>query len=320
MRETHQATLLIGDEKATYSMVACLLMSENQVFLKSKNEEQACSVIREHINHVRSELNMNLKREDLEIIEDFDSLPELEYVIVINKEDKKEKERILKDLESFVSPEVPILINSESIGLSSLQKVCEYPERIIGANWTDPVHTTLFLELLDNGLSDKKIIRSVYNFAKDNLNKDPYLVKDNIGVRSRILSALAREAFYLVENGYATLEDIDRSFRNDAGYYLPFSGAFRYMDLMGPYAYGKVMKDLNRELSTEREVPSSIWDKLEKEYSSFNRKNSKNGLDTGEAKDFEKRFRTFSYKIKEIIEKYSYPFHYNHSQKHEQAK
>src|SRR5690606_22811349 len=74
-------------------------------------------------------------------------------------------------------------------------------------------------------------------------------------IRSRLLAALVREAFYLIENGYVGVEDIDRACRNDAGYYLPFAGNCRYMDLMGTWAYGTVMADLNPELSNASHLP-----------------------------------------------------------------
>jgi 3-hydroxyacyl-CoA dehydrogenase, C-terminal domain len=53
-----------------------------------------------------------------------------------------------------------------------------------------------------------------------------------------------REAFHLGESGVATVEDVDRSQRNDVGYWIIFAGPFRYMDLMGVPAYKTEMIDL----------------------------------------------------------------------------
>src|SRR5690606_30244795 len=100
-------------------------------------------------------------------------------------------------------------------------------------------------------------------------------------------------AFYLVENGYASMESIDRACRNDAGYYLPFAGNFRYMDLMGTYAYGVVMKDLNPELSKATVVPDSVV----ADFQSY-------AADHPE--HWEKIVRTVSEEIRELILKYSH--------------
>ena len=105
-------------------------------------------------------------------------------------------------------------------------------------------------------MTNKVLAANLINLAKKRWNKDPYLIWGDVSVRAKMLYAMAREAFYLVHNGYASIEDVDRACRNDAGYYLPFAGNFRYMDLMGTYAYGLVMKDLNRELSRSSKAPA----------------------------------------------------------------
>ena len=65
--------------------------------------------------------------------------------------------------------------------------------------------------------------------------KEPSLLKRDIRgfITNRIMYAMIREAFYLVENGYATVEDVDRSLRNDLGYWITFAGPFRFMDITG---------------------------------------------------------------------------------------
>jgi len=119
---------------------------------------------------------------------------------------------------------------------------------------------------------------------------------------------MVREAFYLVQNRYASIEDIDRACRNDAGYYLPFAGNFRYMDLMGTYAYGLVMKDLNKELSTESIIPEFFKKIMEEGGKGMENKNGFYQYNEEEVKKWNKLFNSFSYKIKRIIEKY--PFNY----------
>ena len=119
---------------------------------------------------------------------------------------------------------------------------------------------------------------------------------------------MVREAFYLVENGYASVEDVDRACRNDAGYYLPFAGNCRYMDLMGTYAYGMVMKYLNPDLSKDRHLPDFFMNII-----------NEGGLGLENGKGFYQYTKeeinlwrdivsTFSYQIEKIINKY--PFNY----------
>ena len=67
--------------------------------------------------------------------------------------------------------------------------------------------------------------------------------------------ALLREAFHLVDASYATHADIDRSMRNDLGYWITFAGPFRFMDLTGIPAYAAVNEDLFPDLDCSKEVP-----------------------------------------------------------------
>jgi 3-hydroxybutyryl-CoA dehydrogenase len=223
--------------------------------------------------------------------------------IAITGENVEEKKARIQQLEKLLFPGSIIAINTESIPLSLLQDGCEHPERLIGLNWVEPAHTTFFLEIITNAGTKKKLVDHLYDLAKAHWNKDPYCVSKNVGIRAKMLSGMIREAFFLVQNGYATIEDIDRACRNDAGYYLPFAGNFRYMDLMGTYAYGLVMKDLNRELSKEAHVPPFFEEIMKKGGLGMQNNKGFYSYEPGDAERWKELFSMFSYQIQQIIEK-----------------
>ncbi|MGH2645825.1 MAG: 3-hydroxyacyl-CoA dehydrogenase family protein, partial [Chitinophagaceae bacterium] len=105
-----------------------------------------------------------------------------------------------------------------------------------------------------------------------------------------------------------SVEDIDRACRNDAGYYLPFAGNCRYMDLMGTYAYGMVMQELNPDLSKDGEVAPFFKRIVEQGGMGMQNGNGFYQYDANEAKKWDQKFRRFSYQIEKIISKY--PFNY----------
>ena len=117
---------------------------------------------------------------------------------------------------------------------------------------------------------------------------------------------MVREAFYLVENGYATVQDIDRACRNDAGYYLPFAGNFRYMDLMGTYSYAEVMKKLNADLSKDNHIPGFFSDIISNGDTGMKSNKGFYNYENGDVEHWNKMFAKFSYKIHEIIAKYPF--------------
>ncbi len=215
-----------------------------------------------------------------------------------------EKLAAIEALEQLMPQTATLAVNTESLSVASLQAEALHPHRIIGANWVLPVHTTYFLEVIANDTADPVLVQQFLNRATVSWKKDPYLVKGDFGIRARLMAAMIREAFHLVEDGYVSNEDIDRACRNDAGYYLPFAGNFRYMDLMGTYIYGIVMRDMNPDLTKRQYIP---------EFFSGMIRDGSTGMDAGhgfydysppEIAAWKEISRKFSYQVQEIIEKY----------------
>jgi len=119
--------------------------------------------------------------------------------------------------------------------------------------------------------------------------------------------AMLREAFYLVENGFATPADVDRSVRNDYGYWMTLAGPFRFMDLTGIPAYEAVMRDLLPDLSCATEVPPLM--KRVVASGALGVANAKGfyKYTEAEARRWEKRFLKFTYEIRALARKYPDP-------------
>jgi 3-hydroxybutyryl-CoA dehydrogenase len=300
-----EPVLIVGNGNLTYSIAVCLLKTK-YINLCTDDLNEARNIILTHLSEMKNEIGKDIIDDNKLKISDSFKKDKYGLAIVITAEDLVIKKDAISQLEKKLSPGTIIAINTESICLDVIQEDAIHPERIIGLNWTEPAHTTHFLEIITNSSVKEGVADQVANMAKS-WNKDAYIV-ENFGIRSRLISAMVREAFYLIENGYASVEDIDRACRNDAGYYLPFAGNCRYMDLMGTYAYGMVMKDLNPDLSKEKQLPEFFTDILKQ--GGLGMKNGK-GLyhyTPDEIKHWQKIVSEFSYQIEDIIDKY--PFNY----------
>lgn len=186
---------------------------------------------------------------------DKSALMDCDLIILITPENPRKKRVWLEKVVRVASPKASLLINTESVPLAELQAGLPDPSRLLGLNWGYPAHRTYFAELISTEKNRTKEVKAMMELMATSWEKDPYHLPKGKGIRSKLLAAMAREAFFLIENGYVQTEDIDRACRNDPGYYLPFAGNCRYMDLMGTFVYGLVMKDLNPELSRATEVP-----------------------------------------------------------------
>jgi 3-hydroxybutyryl-CoA dehydrogenase len=116
--------------------------------------------------------------------------------------------------------------------------------------------------------------------------------------------AMYREAFNLVENGYATVEDVDRACRNNAGYWMTLVGVFRWMDLTGVPAYHTVMKDLFPTLNNTTEVPRLIDDIVKAGGKGILNGKGFYNYTEEESRLWEETFMEFSFEIRKLALKY----------------
>jgi len=216
------------------------------------------------------------------------------------------KQDVYHKIEANVSDEVIITSNTSAMPISMLQNHCKVPERFFGMHWAEPSYTSYFLEIICGEKSPVEVGEQLCTIAKE-WGKEPTLVRKDIRgfITNRIMYAMYREAFNLVENGYATIVDIDNACKNDGGRWMAFCGLFRYMDLTGLQAYHAVMKDLFPDLSNQTTVPKLIDDIV---------KAGGNGISNGkgfydytpeEAKKWDKAFEEFSFDLHRLSTKYT---------------
>lgn len=242
---------------------------------------------------------------NISITEDYSILKECKIVIECTLENLDIKKSVYQKIEAVISAQSILASNTSAIPISILQEQTKIPQRFFGLHWAEPSHTTRFLEIICGELSDIAKGELLYEISH-HWAKEPTLVRKDIRgfISNRLMYALYREAFYLVENGYASVEDIDRACRNNAGYWMTLVGVFRWMDLTGVPAYHTVMKDLFPTLSNSIEVPHLI-DTIVKE-GGRGTANSKGFYEysPGEAKLWEETFTEFTYEIRRLALKY----------------
>jgi len=244
--------------------------------------------------------------ERLTITDDVSLLSNHPVVIESITENIDEKKRLYQQLETVLAPTAIIGSNTSAIPVSVLQSGLNHPERLLGLHWAEPAHITRFMEVICGKDSDLAYAYEIVKLA-ESWGKEPSLLKKDIRgfITNRIMYAMLRESFNLVENGYATIEDVDRSLRNDLGYWITFAGPFRFMDLTGIPAYLTVMKDLFPDLSNSTETP-----KLMEELVASGAKGVQNAqgfypYTPESAKEWEEKFIDFSYDIRKLAQTYT---------------
>ncbi len=215
------------------------------------------------------------------------------------------KKSVYQEIEKCISSTAILTTNTSAIPITILKDYVKHANRFVGMHWAEPAFTTRFLEIICSAETDIKIAERLYEIATG-WGKEPTLVRKDIRgfITNRMMYAMFREAFFLVENGYATVEDVDRSCRNDCGQWMPFCGLFRYMDITGLQAYYHVMKDLFPTLNNQTTVPKLISDIAESGGTGLTNGKGFYNYTKEEAEAWEKAYEEFSFDINRLSAKY----------------
>jgi 3-hydroxybutyryl-CoA dehydrogenase len=294
------------------SIAACLVMAGHPVVAVAPvpgDLQTAGDRIRGHLEHSYREGLVGIEPvgllSRLRITGDYAMLGGCVLVIECTLEDLAIKRDVYRKIEAAVSADTLVTSNTSAIPISILQRETEHPGRFFGLHWAEPSHTTRFLEVICGEQSQTGKGEWLYRLAHC-WGKEPTLVRKDIRgfITNRLMYALYREACYLVECGYASIEDVDRACRNNAGYWMTLVGAFRWMDLTGVPAYHNVMKDLFPTLCNSTEVPRLIEGIV---------RSGGRGVTNGkgfyeytpeEARLWVETFERFSYEIRELALRY----------------
>lgn len=302
-KQTNKCILLVGNGKTLISIALCLCKAGETVLLLTKNVQRSRDQFAQLLATL-ADWNRTILESRLTIISSVQDIENVTLAIAYTDESEAEKLEFVDLLERNIPQDVTIGINTESIPLSSIQEHAKQPGRILGVNWVEPAHANFFLEIISNKAVQPDAAEHLLSHANAEWDKDGYIVHSDLGIRAKLFSAMVREALYLVEHEFASVEDIDRACRNDGGYYLPFAGNLRYMDLMGTQSYGMVMEGLNPELNNDESLPDFIKEMEKLKKTGMERNIGFYEYEEGSAEDWAKLVNTFSLEIQELMRSY----------------
>lgn len=294
------------------SIATCLLAAGHQVTSVVKSLDEAAPARERVLGYLKEMQEEGLisvspveLAGNLTITDSLKDLSAMPVVIESVYEDAHVKKQIYAELEKYIQPDAIIGSNTSAIPVSILQAGLHHPERFLGIHWAEPAHITRFMEIICGDKTDLANAEKIKVLA-ERWGKEPSVLRKDIRgfITNRIMYAMIREAFHLVEKGYATYEDVDRSLRNDLGAWITFAGPFRFMDLTGIQAYATVMEELFPELDNSTEVPVSMRKLVDAGAQGIRNAQGFYPYSKASAEEWEKCFTRFSFDIRKLAEKY----------------
>ena len=231
-------------------------------------------------------------------VNSLEKMGDCQFVVETVGESLELKRGIYKIIESVVEKDVVIATNTSGISISLLQKELANKERFIGMHWAEPADLTRYLEISRAEATAEYAIEIARNIG-ERCGKQPTLINYDISglISNRMMYAMMREAMHLVEIGVADIETVDRSFRNDIGWWAALCGPFRWMDLTGLPIYAKVMDGLFPELCNGDKAPELIKEKAASKSKFYDYQGD-------EEKEWERIWTDFTLDLSELIKKY----------------
>jgi carnitine 3-dehydrogenase len=124
------------------------------------------------------------------------------------------KRNLFTRIDAAAAPDVVIASSTSGLPISELQANCTHPERCVLGHPFNPVHLMPLVEIGGGRRTDLRAIEAALSLYLS-MGKEPVRVNREVGghIANRLTSAMFREAVSLVEQGYATVEDVDRAIR-----------------------------------------------------------------------------------------------------------
>jgi len=166
-----------------------------------------------------------------------DDLAGCDIVIEAVVENLELKNEMWRTLDGLCGPETIFASNTSSLTIADMAAATNRPERMVGLHFFNPVPVMKLVEVVKTIATDPKVFDSAFEFARS-LGKEPITCKDNSGfVVNLLLVPYMMDAIRALEQGVASIEDIDKGMRLGTGYPM---GPFTLCDFVGNDTLDKI--------------------------------------------------------------------------------
>ena len=167
------------------------------------------------------------------------------------------KTKLMSTIGKYAKPNAIIASSSSGLLPTRIYSKCLNPERGIIGHPFNPVYLLPLVEIVPGKKTSKKYMNIADNFYKS-ISMNPILLKKELPgyLSDRLQEALWREGLHIINEGYATTENLDRSIEDGPGLRYSLMGTFLTFHLAG----GKAgMKHMLEQFGPALKLP---WTKL----------------------------------------------------------
>jgi len=155
---------------------------------------------------------------------------EADLVIEAVPEEMESKIEIFTLLDKICRPATILASNSSSLSITEIASVTYRAKKCLGMHFFNPVHKMKLLEIVRGLETDNETLEAAAAVGRG-MGKEVVVIKESPGfITSRINAMIGNEAFFMLQEGIATAEDIDKALKLGLNHPM---GPFELVDLVG---------------------------------------------------------------------------------------
>jgi len=168
------------------------------------------------------------------------------------------KKKVYAELEKTVKPECLFFTNTSGLSITELAAVTTRPAKFIGTHFFNPVPVMKLLEIIRGYETSDETLAIAREWGKS-LGKEVIVVNEAPAFAvNRVLCTMLNEAFYVLGEGIASAEDIDKGMVLGCNHPI---GPLALSDLVGMETLLRVVEGLHKELG-DKYRPAPLLVKL----------------------------------------------------------
>ncbi len=192
-----------------------------------------------------------------------EAVADVDYVQEAVLEIPEVKRDVLATISRAARADTIIGSNTSTLPVHELDYAVERPERFLNVHWSNPAPFIPGIELITGEHTDLAIVPAIERMLAD-AGRQTARIKDSPGfVLNRLQYVLLKEAMAIVEEGVASLEDVDTVVRTTLGFRLPFFGPFAIADMAGLDVYAACFRTFERAYGERLSPPRMLLDAVE---------------------------------------------------------
>jgi 3-hydroxybutyryl-CoA dehydrogenase len=189
--------------------------------------------------------------------------PDVGIVIECVPEQLSLKREIFARLDTLAPAGIPVASNSSSFPITEIGRGLATRSRMLGLHFFMPAHLVPAVEVIRGEATDPAVCQLCSTLLRG-LGKVPVNVKKDVPgfLANRLQHALAREAFALIDQGFASPEDVDAAVRYGFGFRFVAAGPVLQKDISGIDIHCAAAATMYPHLATDAEPARVLRDKV----------------------------------------------------------